>query len=565
MARKEPYRLTDAEIEIVERGIYEPDYITDYFFRKPGREKGWIFDDNFDPEGAWQRDVHLAAQKRIIVIGGFGCGKTRGIGVSACVWSMTTLDFAFMNCAPFSWQTELMYKFIINLSRDTPFEKLIYRSPMRPYPQIELRFYFKDMLVVSSQEFMSVDENASAILSWEGDWVNIDEAGQIDDLEGTIRNLGSRLRGTINGRERLGRMSMVSNSWDNPTMWERYELAMSQPEDYLSITVSSRHNHNVTEEQLKFMLQDIPKDEHERFIDGARPEGRGRYFSKPKVYRCEDQYYADYILDRFTSHEPGYAIETLRGAGVVYFQTPAVKGHSYMVLGDPGIDNAPNRNSPCIMVWDVTDFPKKKANMVAFWWGAGFGSITPFINRLLYFMSDYDPIFTGVDATGPQKNTNEILNLVLTSERTDEAKMQEWLGAADRTRITNLNVEGLDFSTGRKAAYLIAGRMLIEANLMIWPKFVIGMRSQLTNYDPEKDRIHNPKIAQDLVATYCMSSYAIRVWFAFDPEEYYQAQTGEPSEPFNPEDARTQRLPGNARVGTRPRMAQADEVREPLK
>jgi hypothetical protein len=565
MARKEPYRLTDAEIEILQKGVYEPDYITDYFLRPEGRDQGWKFDYNFDPEGAWQRDVHTASQKRILVIGGFGSGKTRGIGASACVWSTCTLDFKFMNCAPHSWQTELMYRFIINeLTPGTPFEKLIWRKPMRPYPQIELKFYVGELLVYSTLEFMSVDENASAILSWEGDWVNIDEAGKLDDLEGTLTNLGSRLRGSINGRARLGRMSMVSNSWDNPQMWTRYDMAVTQPESFLSITVSSRHNHNITDEQLRFMLLDIPEDEHERFIEGARPEGRGKYFSKPKVYACEDEFYGNFIIDRIQAQAEGYAIETLHGAGVVYVHTPAAASHAYMVLGDPGISNAPARNSPCIQVWDVTDFPKKKANMVAFWWGSGFGSITPFINRLLHFMEDYDPIFTGVDATGPQKNTNELLNLVLTSERTDDDKMQEWLGTADRKKITNINIQGLDFSTGKKAAYLIAGRMFIEANLMIWPKFITGMRSQLTNYDPEKDRIHNPKIAQDLVATYCMAAHSIRAWFAFDPEEYRKQQADEPSEPYYPETDRSQRLPGDERIGARTQLESSREKSRPL-
>jgi hypothetical protein len=44
------------------------------------------------------------------------------------------------------------------------------------------------------------------------------------------------------------------------------------------------------------------------------------------------------------------------------------------------------------------------------------------------------------------------------------------------------------------------------------------MRSQLTNYDPDKDKASSgPKIAQDLVATYCMAAYSIRAWFNYDP------------------------------------------------
>jgi len=540
--------LNDDEVELLRLGREDPDYITDYFFRPKGASSGWKFDYQFDPEGRWQRTVHHAAQKRIVVIGGFGSGKTRGVAVSAAVWCMTVPDFAFLNAAPVSWQTELMYKFLLSISRGTPFERLIFSAPKRPYPVIELRFYVKNVLVVSTMEFMSVDKNASQILSWEGDWVNIDEAGLLDDLSGTLTNLSSRLRGSVNGRTRLGRLSIASNSWDNPELWYRYDLAASLPEDYLSLTVSTRHNKNVTEDQLRLMLKDIPEDEHQRFIDAARPEGKGIYFSKPKVYACEDKDYGDFIVAGAQNNVPGFAVAQVYGAGVVYFTVPAVSGHSYMLLGDPGTDDAPNRNAPVLMVWDVTDFPKYKASMVAVWWGAGRGSITPFIRNMLTFMSIYDPIFTAVDSTGPQKNTNELLNIYLLGGRTDPTQKLEWLGDIDMSKMTNPNIAGMDFSGGHKPAYLISARLMIEAGLMTWPKFFVGMRSQLTNYDPDKDRATTgPKLTQDLVAAFAMSTFAIRAWFSFDPALLQAEARAQAIELFGDVGFHNQRYPSDAR------------------
>jgi hypothetical protein len=445
--------------------------------------------------------------------------NTKGVALSAGVWCVTTKDFSFMNCAPLSWQSELMYKFIINvLARNTPFGKLVYAYPKRPYPVIDIRFLVNGILVNSTMEFMSVDKNAAAILSWEGDWVNVDEAGQIDDLENTIINLGSRMRGSINGRERLGRMSMTSNSWDNPEMWYRYDLARELPDDYLSLTVSSRHNKNITPDQLRLMLKDIPEDEHDRFIDGSRPEGRGNYFSKPKVYACEDGGYDSFILGGVETGLTGFDLQKAYGAGVVYFTVPRAENRVYMLLGDPGNGNAPNRNAPAIQVWDVTEFPKYKAIMTALYWGSGNGSITPFIRFFLRFMQMYNPIFSGVDNTGTQKNTAELLNLYINSIRVDPTKKQDWLGDIDLSKVINTYISGLDFSGGKKPAYLVAGRMMLEAGLMVWPKFVAGMRSQLTNYDPDKDKASSgPKIAQDLVAAYCMAAHSIRAWFNYDP------------------------------------------------
>lgn len=546
---KKVYELSEKEIEILKQGIDDPDLITNYFFRQEGSDKGWLFDENFDDVGKWQKKVHSASQKRIVVIGGFGSGKTKGVALSAGTWCITTKDFKFMNCAPASWQSELMYKFVMEvLARDTIFGKMIFASPKRPYPTIDIRFRVRGTLIRSTMEFMSVDKNAKAILSWEGDWVNIDEAGLIDDLESTIINLGSRMRGTINGRPYLGRMSMCSNSWDNPELWYRYDLAHDLPQDYLTLTISSRYNHNITPDQLRMMLKDIPEDEHERYIDAARPEGRGNYFSKPRIYASEDENYSSFIVGNVNSGGSGFGIQTTYGCGVTFFEIPASKDHFYMLVGDPGTGNAPNRNAPVLMLWDVTDFPKYKATMAAFYWGNGNGSITPFYRTLFKLMAKYNPIGTYVDNTGPQKNTSELLNNYLMSTRQDRTQALEFLGETiDLSGVYNPIVQGMDFSGGRKPAYLIAGRLMLEAGLFSWPKIVTGMRSQLSNYDPEKDNTTGTKIAQDLVATYCMSGFAVQSWFRVDPQKLGPQKPGEGLALAEAHSGRETRSPSSAR------------------
>ncbi len=556
MPAKPVYELSENEIEILKAGITNPDIITDYFFRQRGGQHGWLLDENFDPEGQWQKAVHSAAQKRIVVVGGFGCGKTKGVAISACVWCLLTKDFTFMNCAPASWQSELMYKFIMNtLARDTVFEKLIWASPKRPYPLIDLRFRVHGVLVRSSMEFMSIDKNAKAILSWEGDWVNIDEAGLVDDLEGTIINLGSRMRGHVNGRPYLGRMSMCSNSWDNPEFWYRYDLAHDLPDDYLSMAISSRFNHNVTADQLRLMLKDIPEDEHDRYIDATRPEGRGNYFSKPKIYACEDENYSQFLLGHIEAGLPGFGAETTYGCGVTYFEVPYDPSHEYVLIGDPGTGAAPNRNAPTLMVWDIHEFPKFKATLAAFYWGDGKGSITPFYRLLFRFMVKYNPVMTAVDNTGTQKNTSEILNNYILSSRIDKDKKFEFLGEViDLSRVLNPQIQGMDFSGGKKPAYLIAGRLMLEASLFSWPKIITGMRSQLSNYDPEKDNSSGTKIPQDLVAAYCMSAYAVQIWFHFDPTKMATRTKETPLQEYEELSYRSTRQPVSARTARQPRL-----------
>src|SRR3970282_1982727 len=86
----------------------------------------------------------------------------------------------------------------------------------------------------STMEFMSMDKQASKIFSWRGDWINLDEAALIDQLDQALMNLSTRLTGkTSRGREFLGRMSLMTNPWDNESagpVYYFYALAIGNPE-----------------------------------------------------------------------------------------------------------------------------------------------------------------------------------------------------------------------------------------------------------------------------------------------------------------------------------------------
>ena len=198
---KIPASLTDQEIEILKRGRNDPNVVTNYFFRTHGSASGYLFDENFDPQGAWQKQFVMMRQRNGIVSGGVGTGKTTAIGMGA-VWLalVTHPDFKFMNVAPTANQAWYMYEYIKKMSEGTPLERLIWSSPEKPYPKIEFKFKVYDTIVTSTLFFMSVDKNARNIFSFEGDWINIDEAAMIEDLEKVMVSLGSRLRGSYRGR-----------------------------------------------------------------------------------------------------------------------------------------------------------------------------------------------------------------------------------------------------------------------------------------------------------------------------------------------------------------------------
>jgi len=542
--------LTPSEIEILRVSDKDPDQFTDYFFRPHGEDKGWRFDENFTPEGAWQKTVHVAEQRDITVIGGFGTGKTVGIGMSATVWASVTRDFKFLNVAPKAWQAKLMYDAILTNARNTRFEDLIWEKPRKPHPKIVIRYKIGKVLYESSLEFMSADKDATGILSWEGDWLHIDEAGLLDNLEEVIINAGSRLRGAVRGRSRLGRFSMASNSWDNFYLWYYYDQAAGDPENFLSIVVSSRHNKNITPQQLARMLARIPADERPRYIEGLRPEGKGWYFSKEKIYDCEDPLAGSIIEAQAGRDASGFAYEKLYGAGVIHFKIPPRPGRLYMVFGDPGTGAAPQRNAPVLMVWDVTSFPQRPATLMAFWWGNGGGRISPWVEKMFDFIKEYRPIYAGVDATGPQKNMNYLINEHLFKERFKHEGIDGEPGYLSPFGMVR-GIGSLDFSGAMKHTYLQASRLLIEANLLSWPKAVVGIRSQLSNYDPENDK----RIAQDIVATIGMSAHAIRIWFHVDPQSLIAETRQVVDQPAD----ETRRLPpgGRSRRSNRSRTPQA--------
>lgn len=513
---KKIYTMSPAEVDILRGGLSDPDYITGYFFRQPSQDIGWQFDAKFTKDGAWQKDTVMTSQKRIVISGGAGSGKTLAIGMGAMSLGMVIPYFKFLNVAQKAWQANLMYTAILELAENTLMDEIIYERPRRPHPKIVLRYRIGKVVYQSSLEFMSADRDATGLLSWRGDWINVEEAGLFDNLDEIVGNVATRLTGSSPlGRPYIARMSLISNPWDVPYFWTLFDMAASDPESSLALTVSTLTNKNVTDDQIKEMLKVIPKEDHERFLLGTRPQGKGTYFNKKGIERCEDQFTGEVIQKAYADGKKGYVWERMPGVGVYHMETPAKRGGLYFVIGDPGSGSAPARNAPCIMVWDASEFPDKPVRLVAFWWGNGYGAISPFTDKLLYFMGQdeglgYPALFAGIDSTGTQAGLAELLNLTYFNP--------EELGLLEEDR----SIRGLDFSGRRKMQFLVTLRLMIEANMLKWPKELIGIRSQLANYDPEKDRGPLPKLPQDIVATMAMSAFVIRSYYGLALEDFQE-------------------------------------------
>jgi len=493
------YSLSPAEVEILSASASNPNIFFDYFFRKPGQEHGWLLDHNFEEEGKWQEEFCMASQSFIIAICGIASGKTLGTIMSAAYHSVLSQYFKFMNVAPTARQSVFMYQMLLDQAEGTPFEKLIVSSPKRPYPQIALEFMIGNKKHSAIMEMTSLGESGDAthIFSYRGDWINLEEAGQMSGLGEIVTNLVTRLTGsTAENRPYLGRLSIISNPWDNPELWQLYDMAFADKEDGLVFNIDTKYNKNTTEKQVKFALKMIPKDQHKRFMTGDRPEGRGSYFPSIIVEPCADIGQSEIILNAIANKEAGYEMETLPHMGAFYIKQPRKNDHQYFLIGDPGTGVAPSRNAPCIIVFDVTEAPMT-SRIVAFWWGNGGGSIMPFVTRLVEWVDFYGPILAAVDNTGPQKSTAELISTDYIYDKNKSVA----------------SIVGLDFSGSKRYSYLVALRLSLEGHMISWPSICTGIASQLKSYDPIQDKILNGRLAQDIVATLAMGMFSIRAYY----------------------------------------------------
>jgi len=471
------HRLTEAEQEIIAKSRDDGRYFTDYFFG------GWVFDHNIDPP--WQLRFHHAPEPELTVIGGIGSSKTTAVGMSAATWSATTRSFKFMNVAPTLYQSVQMFEIILANAEGNRFDTLVFKAISKPYPKIVLKFRVGNTTNTSSLEFMSAADDANRILSWEGDWINIDEAGLLDDLDETIVRLGTRLRGTVKGRARLGRLSLTTNPHVNSQLYYRFDLAQDMPDEYLSIQASTRSNKNITERQLESLIRRIPEHERERWLEGTRPEGAGKEFPLSLVEGCEDEG-MDALMERGIENETrGYVFVKAPKAGVVTWQLPAEEGRSYVIIMDPGQGVPPWRNAPVVIVLDVTDFPSAPADLRAFWWGFGDGSYQPCIGQFKYYYSLYRAAFGVFDSTGTQVGMQEYFRL--------EEDMLAY---------------GMSLAGNVKGESLLALKLLMGRQLMRWPKGIKGIHQQLVNY-----RLPDKKVVQDIVSALMIGANFIRRFY----------------------------------------------------
>lgn len=450
---------------------------------------------NFNPEKEyvpwvpldWQFALAHASQEDATIIGGVGSSKTVGMAACGIYWSCMLPSFKMLACAPTFYQANQMYiaardELMGWERRDDvhrPIHKYIKRVVGSPWPHIE---FWNG----STIEFMSADKQGKKILTWSGDVIAVDQAESFEDLEGLIENLGTRTRGMVQDRERLGKLILLANSEYNPALWERFDMGDpdspgSLPEHYLSIILSTQDNPYLSESQISAFERRIPDEERRRqLMKSERPMPRGKEFTPNLLEPAIDESLDEMMQDSLADSVVGYKMLTIPKAGTWLWETPPSSVSDYIMAGDPGQGRPPYRNSPCIMVFNVDGFPDNPARLAAFWWGNGNGSYWPFIYQFEKYIQEYRPISKGFDATGVQKGFDELV-----------------------FQQRGLIVEGLNMQKW-KQQMVVTLKLLLGKELIRMPKRIQGIWLQLANW-------HMPdrKLRQDIASTMFMVAFLL--------------------------------------------------------
>lgn len=446
---------------------------------------GWLFQ-------PWQLAVHHCPKPDILVIAGFGSGKTAMMIQSMAIRAMTTPNFTGFIIAPRLTQAMQSYKYLITNAEDTLFgDRFMYSTPQKPFPQIIMK---SDYIGTSTIEFFGVLDDTEKLRTIEGDMIGIEQMERFDDLAKLFRDAGSRLRGHVQGRERLGKILGIANAGSNPDMWWMFEQGIKNKDDpnypVASFRVKTTDNIYLTKKDIENMKRRVSVDGNgnvAQWMDAERPIGDGEHFSHKMLKMNFDEAMNDYMDVAIKQEKPGFDYREGQRAGTVLWECPPDfrSNRKYCVIGDPGQSNPPYRNSPVIMVWDYTDFPKRPAFLRCFSWVYGNGSYQPFIDEFIRLVEKYRAHQScAFDSTGQQSAFDQ---LVFQSE--------------------GFLVEGMNMAGNNKSKALNSAKVIMGQGLLKMPH-LDNIESQLVNY-----KLPDTRIRQDIVSVIIMSSDFLNRFF----------------------------------------------------
>ena len=454
---------------------------------------------------------HHSPQPNITMLAGLGAGKTLAAALSLFSNAFLIPHFKGLNTSITSGQAELAFNMLEPRIKDNrKVEPYITDILQRPYPTIK----FKNG---SELVFRTAGYQARNIRGYEYDCVNFDEGGY-ERSSYTFQVLRGRLRGVRpDGTSRMNRLSITTTPTDMPWLVDRWNLGHPtdgerfEPRRYCSLRCTTYDNTFLTLEQIEEIVADYTDSMIEQEIMAQFPDYGDTEFSRSSIEQCEAVLMNDEMemATRNVDGDPhwrpkkGWEVREHPRHGIVYWHIAPDPGRRYIMAGDPGSSSPPKRNAGVVMVCDVTTKPYE---LVFLHWVDGRGSILPFLRSYKYAMDVYQPVFCGLDATGPQKGMEE-------------------LAFEDQ----GIHVDRINFQKD-KDQMVNSLKYALTKSLFRFP-FIKGLHEQLRRYRREEDK----KMAQDTVATFMQIAHLTR----FLPSEEV---------PLGPQ-GQVKRAPRNQRTG----------------
>jgi len=433
---------------------------------------------------------HYAPQPNVIHLGGVGSGKTMGRAMSFLTNALTIPHYLALNTSVSSFQAKLLFDKLMPYVQDSKIERFIKDVRTRPYPVIETHFGSKIAC-------MTAGFQATLIRGSEWDEINGDEFGY-ERYEETIFALRGRLRGKRpDNTYRKAQLRITTTPTEVEWLrrwWDRGDKESGaedlDPKRYLSLRSTLFDNTHIPPWQREEIMAGYTEEMVQQEILAEFPEWGNTEIPLKFIDACEDLW-LNHRMEELTnpivvtehgeevagtSHKGAIASELPR-VGVVKWEMPYDAQRVYLLASDPGTASPPKRNTPVVMVWDVTEMPY---TLVYFDWASGNGSYFPWLASFKYALEKYRPILRGIDATGTQKAIDE---LVFERE--------------------GISIDSVNFASD-KTGMLNALKLLFQNHELRYP-YIKGLRHQLRTYKlPDKD------LTQDIVSAMMVFAWLTR-------------------------------------------------------
>lgn len=436
------------------------------------------------------------------VIGGVGSGKTLNQVASMLVEAAIYPEYRGWIIAPLLKQAAEGYRLAKQIYRGTLYEKrFVIKAPATPLPYIMVGNSEVGETVIECLSLGKDDKRSNDILTLTADRAYIDQAELIENLSMVVMNISSRFRGRtmMGNRARIGTLTLVANSADNQELWDIFDQAEDDPKNYISFAPTSYDNPYLTERDIERYEVATGGDKEMLKIKmlGQRPTGNGKEFSAAVIDGMRSKLLDEQMQAGLDENRPGFIRVELPKIGVSEWMLPYQEGREYLVMSDPGTAKPPGRNSPCILVWDITEFSvDSPASLVAFLWFDGKGDISTWANRYVEMVYRYKAITSnGFDATGFQAGYDELMYA-----------------------LKGVMPDKINLSGNAKSHCLNAAKMFAAMKLLQFPSEINGLSWQLSRYDILEDS-RSSKMRQDIAITFMMSAWWMQRLFYIGKEE----------------------------------------------